>query len=101
MVDPDRTYLDTTVELATDVTLFPGTLLQGRTVVGEGAEIGPDTRLTDCVVAPRAVVQYTVAADAEIGEGAIVGPFAHLEPGASVESGRRTGAFYTGAANDG
>ena len=81
MVDPDRTYLDTTVDLAPDVTLFPGTLLQGRTVVGEGAEIGPDTRLDGCVVGAGAVVQYTVASDAEIGEGAIVGPFAHLRAG--------------------
>jgi bifunctional UDP-N-acetylglucosamine pyrophosphorylase/glucosamine-1-phosphate N-acetyltransferase len=101
MVDPDHTYLDATVELASDVTLFPGTLLQGRTVVGEGCELGPDTRLDDCVVGPGAVVQHTVGSDAEIGAGAIVGPFAHLEPGASVESGRRTGAFYTaGAAGD-
>jgi bifunctional UDP-N-acetylglucosamine pyrophosphorylase/glucosamine-1-phosphate N-acetyltransferase len=99
MVDPDRTYLDTTVELASDVTLFPGTLLQGRTVVGEGCEIGPDTRLDDCIVGSGAVVQYTVAADAEIGSGATVGPFAHLEPGASVESNRRTGAFYTAGAS--
>jgi bifunctional UDP-N-acetylglucosamine pyrophosphorylase/glucosamine-1-phosphate N-acetyltransferase len=98
MVDPDRTYLDTTVELAPDVTLFPGTLLQGHTVVGEGCEIGPDTRLEDCVVAPGTVVQYTVASDAEIGEGAIVGPFAHLEPGAAVDAGVRTGAFHTGRA---
>jgi bifunctional UDP-N-acetylglucosamine pyrophosphorylase/glucosamine-1-phosphate N-acetyltransferase len=97
MVDPDRTYLDTTVELAPDVTLFPGTLLQGRTVVGEGSEIGPDSLLDDCIVGAGAVVQHTVATDAEIGEGAIVGPFAHLEPGAAVEANARTGAFYTGS----
>jgi bifunctional UDP-N-acetylglucosamine pyrophosphorylase/glucosamine-1-phosphate N-acetyltransferase len=96
MVDPDRTYLDTTVELAADVTLFPGTLLRGHTVVAGGCEIGPDTRLDDCIVGPGAVVQHTVGAHAEIGEGAVVGPFAHLEPGAVVESNTRTGAFYTG-----
>ncbi len=50
MVDPDRTYIDTTVRLAPDVTIFPGTLLQGTTVVGEGVELGPDTRLVDCTV---------------------------------------------------
>lgn len=98
MVDPDRTYLDTTVQLAPDVTLFPGTLLQGRTIVGEGSEIGPDTRLDDCIVGAGAVVQHTVGADAEIGDGAVVGPFAHLEPGASVDGDARTGAFYTGGA---
>ena len=40
---PASTYIDTTVSLAADVTLFPGTILQGRTVIGEGVEIGPGT----------------------------------------------------------
>src|SRR5690606_21161909 len=48
LVDPASTYLDATVKLGSDVTLFPGTILQGSTVVGAGAEIGPNTRLVDC-----------------------------------------------------
>ena len=35
MVDPEHTYIDTTVELSPDVVLYPGTHLQGRTVVAE------------------------------------------------------------------
>jgi len=100
MVDPDRTYIDATVELATDVTLFPGTLLQGRTVVGQGTELGPDTRLVDSVVGADCVVEQTVGRDAEVGGGAVVGPFAVLEPGAHVPAGARTGAFYTGRLGD-
>jgi bifunctional UDP-N-acetylglucosamine pyrophosphorylase/glucosamine-1-phosphate N-acetyltransferase len=99
-VDPDKTYLDTTVQLGADVTLFPGTILQGRTVVGEGAEIGPNTRLVDCSVGGGAEVQETVGRDAFIGSGARVGPFAVLEPGSEVASGAVTGAFYTSGARD-
>jgi bifunctional UDP-N-acetylglucosamine pyrophosphorylase/glucosamine-1-phosphate N-acetyltransferase len=101
MVDPERAYVDATVELAPDVTLFPGTILQGRTVVGPGAELGPDTRLVDCVVGPGATVAQTVGRDAEVGAGARVGPFAVLEPGAQVPADARTGPFYTAAAADG
>src|SRR6476620_434780 len=36
MVDPARTYIDATVELAPDVRLLPGTILEGRTVIGAG-----------------------------------------------------------------
>jgi bifunctional N-acetylglucosamine-1-phosphate-uridyltransferase/glucosamine-1-phosphate-acetyltransferase GlmU-like protein len=32
----------------------------------------------------------------EIGDGAGVGPFAHLAPGSVVPPGRVTGPFYTG-----
>lgn len=87
MLDPDRTYVESGVNLAPDVTLFPGTLLQGHTVVAEGAEIGPDTRLVDCLVAAGAVVANSVGVDAEIGAGARVGPFAHLVPGTVVPAG--------------
>ena len=94
MVDPDRTYVDARVAMGADVTLFPGTHLQGRTTIGEGAEIGPNTRLVDCVVGAGAVVEQTVARDADIGAGAVVGPFAVLEPGSRVSPGARTGPFF-------
>ena len=98
MVDPDETYIDVTVELGRDVTLFPGTMLQGRTVIGSGTEIGPDTRLVDCVVGTGAVVEHTVGHNAEVGEGARVGPYAYLAPGTSVPGWAVTGPFYTGPA---
>jgi len=100
MLDPSRTAIDATVELAPDVTLFPGTLLQGRTRVGRGAEIGPDTRLVDCQVGPDAVVQNTVGSDAEIGEGAVVGPFAVLDAGAHVDAWARTGPHFHATIED-
>ena len=100
MVDPAHTYIDATVRVAKDVTLFPGTILQGQTVIGAGAEIGPDTRLVDCVVGEGAIVEKSSGRDAEIGSSTIVGPFAALEPGAHIASGTRTGAFYTAATDD-
>jgi bifunctional UDP-N-acetylglucosamine pyrophosphorylase/glucosamine-1-phosphate N-acetyltransferase len=97
MLDPGRTYLDATVELAADVTLFPGVILQGRTVIGAHSEIGPDSRLVDTLVGADCIVEKVVARDAVIGDGCHVGPFATLEPGSELPAGTRTGAFYTAA----
>ena len=97
MVDPDRTYVDWGVRLEPDVTLLPGVVLQGRSFVGAGSRIGPDVRLHECVVGRGARVEYSVGFDAEIGAGAIVGPFAALAPGDHVPEGFRTGAFYNQA----
>jgi len=94
MVDPERTYIDASVDLAPDVTLFPGTILRGDTSVGPGAEIGPDTQLVDTQVAERAIVEYSVARQATIGADARVGPFATLQPGADVPAGTVTGPHY-------
>lgn len=102
MLDPEQTYVDASVSLAQDVTLFPGTLLQGRTVVEEGAEIGPSTRLVDCRVGRGARIEATVAREATIGANAQVGPFAALGPGSVVPASTVTGPMFTdgGAGSD-
>ena len=95
MVDPAQTYIDASVQLGEDVTLFPGTILQGQTRIGEHSEIGPETRLVDTVVGRDCIVRSTFAIDAEIGDGAVVGPFGYLPAGSAVAPGTVTGPFYT------
>ncbi|MEM1333243.1 MAG: NTP transferase domain-containing protein [Actinomycetota bacterium] len=98
MLDPRQTFVDVTVTIGRDVTLYPGTILQGSTAIGDGCELGPDVQLTDCAIGARSTVRNTVADDAEVGPGATVGPFAHLPPGSSVPSETVTGSFYTAPA---
>ncbi|MBV9315032.1 MAG: bifunctional UDP-N-acetylglucosamine diphosphorylase/glucosamine-1-phosphate N-acetyltransferase GlmU [Pseudonocardia sp.] len=93
VVDPATTWVDVSVRLAPDVTLLPGTQLHGTTAVAEGASIGPDTTLTDCVVGPSATVIRTHGRDAVIGAGANVGPFAYLRPGAWLGEASKIGTF--------
>ena len=100
MLDPEHTFVDASVQLGTDVTLFPGTILQGRTVIGDHAEIGPNTRLIDCTVGDGAVVENSVCRNAEIGANANVGPYASLEPGTRVNAGVTTGPFFVGTPVD-
>jgi bifunctional UDP-N-acetylglucosamine pyrophosphorylase/glucosamine-1-phosphate N-acetyltransferase len=93
MVDPARTYVDATVELAPDVRLLPGTILEGRTVIGSGAVIGPDARLVDTVVADGAEIESSVLRSVTVGADVHVGPFAHLRPGTVLARHARVGSF--------
>ena len=93
MTDPARTYVDATVDLAEDVQLLPGTILEGRTSVGAGSVIGPDTRLVDTIVGEDVVITCSVTRDAEVGDGAVVGPYAHLRPGTRLGRGAKIGNF--------
>jgi len=95
MLDPRQTFIDVTVSIGRDVTLYPGTILQGETIIGNGCEIGPDAQLTDCAIGSGATVRQSVGDDAEVGSGAIVGPYAHLPTGSAVPEATITGGFYT------
>jgi bifunctional UDP-N-acetylglucosamine pyrophosphorylase/glucosamine-1-phosphate N-acetyltransferase len=75
------------------VHLLPGVILEGRTSVGPGSVVGPDTRLIDTVVGEGATVTYTVAREAEIGDGVTVGPYSHLRPGTRLSKGAKAGSF--------
>lgn len=93
IIDPDSTWIDADVDLSPDVTLLPGTMLQGATSVATGAVIGPDTTLTDVEVGANATVTRTHGSFAVIGEGASVGPFSYVRPGTELGAGGKIGTF--------
>ncbi len=95
MLDPRQTFIDVNVTIGRDVTLFPGTMLQGSTHVGNGSEVGPDTRLENCSIGDHVRIEHTVGENATVGDHARVGPYAHLPTGSVVLSNASTGAFYT------
>jgi bifunctional UDP-N-acetylglucosamine pyrophosphorylase / glucosamine-1-phosphate N-acetyltransferase len=93
VVDPATTWVHTSVDLAQDVTLLPGTSLEGATSVATGATIGPDTTLVDVEVGAGASVVRTHGSLAVIGAGASVGPFAYLRPGTVLGERGKIGTF--------
>ncbi len=64
MVDPATTYIDATAELEPDVRILPGTILEGRTIIGAGSVLGPDVHLTDVVVGEHVRISNSVAVSA-------------------------------------
>jgi len=93
IIDPTTTWIDATAEISNDVTIHPGSAIFGRTTIAAGAEIGPRTTLTDCIVKEGAKVLESIAYQAIIGEGAIVGPFTYLRSGTSLGDDSKAGAF--------
>ncbi|MFD3500733.1 bifunctional UDP-N-acetylglucosamine diphosphorylase/glucosamine-1-phosphate N-acetyltransferase GlmU [Streptomyces sp. NPDC058676] len=93
VVDPATTWVDVTVTFEQDAVVHPGTQLQGSTYLGEGAEVGPNSRLRDTRVGAGARVDNTVADGAEVGPRATVGPYAYLRPGTRLGAGSKVGTY--------
>ncbi|MEW2403329.1 bifunctional UDP-N-acetylglucosamine diphosphorylase/glucosamine-1-phosphate N-acetyltransferase GlmU [Streptomyces sp. NPDC046862] len=93
VIDPATTWVDVTVTFEQDAVVHPGTQLHGSTHLGEGAEVGPHSRLTDTRVGAGARVDNTVANGAEIGPQASVGPYAYLRPGARLGVKSKIGTY--------
>ncbi|MET9910234.1 bifunctional UDP-N-acetylglucosamine diphosphorylase/glucosamine-1-phosphate N-acetyltransferase GlmU [Streptomyces sp. NPDC006476] len=93
VIDPATTWVDVTVTFERDAVVHPGTQLHGSTHVGEGAEVGPNCRLTDTRVGAGARVDNAVADSAEVGPEAKVGPYAYLRPGTRLGAKGKIGTY--------
>lgn len=94
MIQPETIYIEPSVELAPDVTLWPGVILRGSTRLGEGVEVGAYAVLIDTVVeAGGKIKSHTVCEEAYVSSGADAGPFARLRPKAHLEPGAHVGNF--------
>jgi bifunctional UDP-N-acetylglucosamine pyrophosphorylase/glucosamine-1-phosphate N-acetyltransferase len=93
VIDPATTWIDVTVTFEQDAVVHPGTQLHGSTHLAEGAEVGPNSRLTDTRVGAGARVDNTVASGAEVGPDATVGPYAYLRPGTRLGAKGKIGTY--------
>ncbi len=93
MVDPIRTYVDVTVELAPDVVLEPGVILRGSTRIGEGTRVGAGSQIIDTVVGRDCVVWASILESSEVEDEVQIGPFSHLRPKSSIGRKARLGNF--------
>lgn len=93
MVDPERVYLDATVQLEAGVTLLPDVYLEGSTTVAAGAQVGPSVFSEDSQIGPESHVWYSVLRGATVGARAEVGPFASLRPGTVLGPDSKAGTF--------
>jgi bifunctional UDP-N-acetylglucosamine pyrophosphorylase/glucosamine-1-phosphate N-acetyltransferase len=92
MIDPDLVWIGPDATLGRDVEVLPMTFVFGKTVIGDRAVIGPNTRLTDTQVAEDAVVDASVVVGAKVGERARVGPVSYLRAGTVLEPDSKAGA---------
>lgn len=93
VIDPNNTYVDTTVSVGRDTVLYPGTILEGNTVIGEDCQVGPYVRMTNVTMGDGDHLQFTYAHDCEIKNGCEIGPFVHFRPNTVIGNHVKVGNY--------
>ena len=93
LVDPSSTFVDEDVEIGPDTVIQPFTWLEGKTKIGEGCVIGPNSRLQNVTVGDEVELHFTYAHDCVIGDKVSAGPYVHLRPGTHLKAGVKVGNF--------
>ncbi|HHW48226.1 MAG TPA: bifunctional UDP-N-acetylglucosamine diphosphorylase/glucosamine-1-phosphate N-acetyltransferase GlmU [Clostridiaceae bacterium] len=93
IIDPASTYIDEGVKIGIDTVVYPGTIIEGSTVIGEDCIIGPNSRLVDAKVGNGTEINSSVILNSTIGNDVRVGPFAYIRPESVIGNNVKIGDF--------
>ena len=81
------------VEIGMDTVIYQGTILSGKTKIGEACKIGPNSCIENCTVGNNTILDNVQAHNSAIGDSVKVGPYVHLRPGTTLKNGVKIGDF--------
>ncbi len=98
LADPARFDLRGTLTCGQDVEIDVNCMFEGVVNLGNGVRVGANCVIANCNIAANAVIHPFTHIDGErlgveVGEGALVGPFARLRPGAQLGAEVHIGNF--------
>lgn len=94
LADPARLDVRGELVCGRDVGIDVGCVFEGRVVLEEAVEVGPYCVLKNVTVAAGArIAAFSHLDGARVGPDAVVGPYARLRPGTTLEAGAHVGNF--------
>jgi bifunctional UDP-N-acetylglucosamine pyrophosphorylase/glucosamine-1-phosphate N-acetyltransferase len=98
LADPARLDVRGELTCEADVEIDVNCVFEGQVHLGEGVRIGPNCVIANARIAAGAVIHAFTHIDGEklgvtVGEGALIGPFARLRPGAQLGAEVHIGNF--------
>ncbi|MEX0963757.1 MAG: bifunctional UDP-N-acetylglucosamine diphosphorylase/glucosamine-1-phosphate N-acetyltransferase GlmU [Pseudohongiellaceae bacterium] len=92
--DPSRIDVRGEIETGSDVEIDINAIFEGRVSLGNGVKIGANVIIKDSTLADGVnILPGTNIDGAEIGKGAIVGPYARIRPGTVLKENTKIGNF--------
>lgn len=88
----DGVIIGVNVEIGTDTIIYPNTILQGSTKIGNGCTI-ISSLIQDSIIGNQASIRSSYIYQNQIGDGVCIGPFAHLRPNNQIEDYVKIGDF--------
>lgn len=93
LIDPANTYIEEGVVIGRDTIIYPGSLIQGKTEIGENCKVLGNSRIIDCEIKNNVIIESSVLEESKIEDRVTIGPFAHLRPKTHLKEDVHIGNF--------
>ncbi|MEA2021482.1 MAG: bifunctional UDP-N-acetylglucosamine diphosphorylase/glucosamine-1-phosphate N-acetyltransferase GlmU [Candidatus Caldatribacteriota bacterium] len=93
IIDPASTFIEEGVQINRDTTIYPFTIIQKESKIGQNCIIGPYSHIINAKIGNGVKIWSSIIEDSEIKDGVKIGPYSHLRPGTTVEKDAKIGNF--------
>ncbi|WP_096203250.1 bifunctional UDP-N-acetylglucosamine diphosphorylase/glucosamine-1-phosphate N-acetyltransferase GlmU [Bacillus sp. FJAT-45350] len=93
IVDPTSTYISSDAVIGQDTVIYPGTIIEGTSQIGDDCMIGPHTEIISSTIGNETTIKQSVVHDSEIGNSVSIGPFSHIRPLSDIGNDVKIGNF--------
>lgn len=75
IIDPETTFIDKRVRIGQDTIIYPFTIIEGETIIGEGCELGPGAHIISSLLGDNIKCRHTVVKNKKIKDGLDLRPY--------------------------
>jgi bifunctional UDP-N-acetylglucosamine pyrophosphorylase/glucosamine-1-phosphate N-acetyltransferase len=93
LIDPANTYISTEATIGQDTVIYPGSLIEGSSKIGEGCTIGPQSEIKNSTIGMNTTIKQSVVHYSEVGDAVSIGPFTHIRPSSEIGDDVKIGNF--------
>lgn len=89
----DGIIIERGVEIGSGTEILPGTIITGKTKIGCGCVIGPNSIVEDSSIGDRVIVNTSQISGSIVENDTIIGPYVHVRPDSHIKNDARIGDF--------
>lgn len=78
LIDPSNTYISLDVKIGKDTIIYPGTNIQGESVIGENCIIGPNSHIIDSKIGNNVTIETSKLVCCDVEDDKKISPFTNI-----------------------
>ena len=93
IIDPNNTYIDSSVKLGKGCVIEPFSFLKGNTQIGDYSNIGPNAYIENTIIGSNCKIDYSKCVDSNIDSNVQIGPYSRIRDNSYIASDVYIGNF--------
>ncbi len=92
-IDENNTYIEDTVKIGNNCTIYPNVFIEGNTIIGDNTTIYMGSYIKDSIIGKNNEIYTSYIISSTIGDNNKIGPYAYIREGNIIGNDNRLGSF--------